>query len=306
MRIGVLGSGFGQAHCDALRANGHPAEILWSRNLARAEKAARAHGVPRWTDRLEDMDGLDLVTIATPHHTHLDLIRRFPLSAIICEKPLHGRRISPEQRVRPGAPVFVHYSFPFLETARRIEAAVRDGRVGRIYRVVVNVRAWFGTPGDPLEQYLGVASHELAWLIHLFGALEYRHHAWRRDPLSAHASFGNDTVEVDLNLVQGSRYGIIMDFTFFGSAGELRCEGGWYGEQGWSFQPVLGDGVALGPAEQSTGGCIWLRSNTRFFSQAIAVLEGRLAAATARAEGVWTLADAARVEDAYGPMLQDA
>jgi len=305
MHIGVLGSGFGQAHCEALRVNEHPAEILWSRDLARAEQAARAHGVPRWTNRLEDLDGLDLITIATPHHTHLDLIRRFPRSAIICEKPLHGRPIAPDQLVRPSAPVFVHYSFPFLDTARRIEAAVRDGRVGRIFRVVVNVRAWFGAPGDPQEQYLGVASHELAWLIHLFGALEHRHHAWRRDPMSAQACFGNDTVEVDLNLVQGTRYGIIMDFTFFGSAGELRCAGGWYGDQGWSFQPVLIDGVASGPAELSADGCIWLRSNARFFARAIAVLEGRLAPAAARAEGLWNLEDAARVEAAYHPMLPD-
>lgn len=307
LRIGVVGSGFGRAHLQALTAIGHPAEVVWSRRRERAEAAARDKGVPRWTDDLADLDGCHVVTIATPPHTHRGLIERFLArgATVLCEKPLWGQPIDPAWLDRfADQPVFVHYSFAYLRSAQAIAAHLRQGALGRVFKVVANIRASFDGPlGDPVSTFLGVASHELAWLQHCFGPLRGISAQIGTSPTRASVQLSNGAQDVDLNLVQGSRFGIIMDITMFAERGEYRLAGGWYGAERWRFEPVTADGERLTDGEFSTGECIWFESNRRWFASVFDHLRGGISRQEMIADGVCDLHRAAGVERALAPLF---
>ncbi len=303
LRVGVLGTGFGQAHIDALRAAGVEPEVVWSRTAAAAERVAAAKGVARATTDLADLATMDVITIATPTSTHLDLIRRFPRAAIICEKPLHGRPVDPSllASCAAGRHVLVHYSFPFLDSARAVEAVLRSGRLGAVRRVVCSVRVRFDRMPDTPTACREMASHELAWLIHLFGPMAHLSHACGSPVPSARISLDAGGVPIELLVIRGARTGILMDVTMHGDQGWLRLHGGWDADHdGWSFAPLEIDGRSEGSGEDSSAGCIWFRSNCRWFAGAFTLLAGRSDPEQASALGIWSITDAARVESALG------
>ncbi|MGP0029993.1 MAG: Gfo/Idh/MocA family protein [Acidimicrobiales bacterium] len=89
----VVGTGFGcLTHVRALRAAGFDVRALVGRDAARTEQRADRWTVPVATTSLEAalaLPGVDAVTIATPPHTHAELVRRVVGAGrhVLCEKP---------------------------------------------------------------------------------------------------------------------------------------------------------------------------------------------------------------------------
>ena len=73
----VIGTSFGVlTHLRALRNAGFEVHALVGRNPEKTAERAARFGVPHATTRLEEalaLPGVDLVTIATPPHTHAEI-----------------------------------------------------------------------------------------------------------------------------------------------------------------------------------------------------------------------------------------
>lgn len=113
-----------------------------------ADKAGARHAVPSLAAALEIGD-IDLVDIATPPETHLDLIDEATAAgcAVICQKPfcggLTGARKATEIAEARGMPLVVHENFRFQPWWRRLRSDLDAGRLGDLYQISFNLR-----PGD--------------------------------------------------------------------------------------------------------------------------------------------------------------
>ncbi|HET8631063.1 MAG TPA: Gfo/Idh/MocA family oxidoreductase [Thermomicrobiales bacterium] len=93
VRVGVIGTGIGVAHVEALRrVPGAAVVAICSAQRARAEAVAARFGLPRATDDYRDLLGpdVDAVVVAAPPALHAPLVRDALAAGkhVFCEKPL--------------------------------------------------------------------------------------------------------------------------------------------------------------------------------------------------------------------------
>ena len=112
----------------------------------------RAVGTKAYTDIAEMLDAAqpDLIDIATPPETHLDVIRiaiEKGVRAIICQKPFCGNLQVAQEACRiaavSGTPLVVHENFRFQPWYRTIRQRMDAGDIGDVLQVTFRLR-----PGD--------------------------------------------------------------------------------------------------------------------------------------------------------------
>ena len=130
------------------KARGSELVAVMRRDRARAEDYARRHGVPRVYDRTADLiadPGVDVVYVATPPSSHLDLALAVAAAGKPClvEKPMamnHGECLQMiEAFAARGVPLWVAYyrrALPrFLDVRQRLTA----GEIGTLTSVHVRI-----------------------------------------------------------------------------------------------------------------------------------------------------------------------
>lgn len=137
------GPGFQKAEDSALVA-------VMRRDAAKARDYACRHGVARWYDRADDLindAAVDAVYIATPPSTHCDLALRTGAAGKPClvEKPM---ALNHRECVRMvdafadrGIPLWVAYYRRSLPRFQALGEYLRDGAIGRLTSVHVQVTA---------------------------------------------------------------------------------------------------------------------------------------------------------------------
>jgi predicted dehydrogenase len=142
-RIGVIGTGWWStfAHLPSL-ASYPSAELIGVADLdrAKAEQAAARYAIPEAFDDHRALLALDPagVIVATPHHTHYELVRDALLagSDVMVEKPMvidpaHGRELVEIAR-QQGRNLHVGYPYPYTRHSQLLRDLIQAGELGEI------------------------------------------------------------------------------------------------------------------------------------------------------------------------------
>lgn len=140
LRAVVVGTGFGVlTHVRALRAAGFEVVALVGRDRMRTASRAEAAGVPlacgSLTEALESSDA-DAVTIATPPHTHHDLVLEAVEAGrhVVCEKPFARDATEAQEMLaaaeRAGVVHQLGTEFRWATGQATATRAVRQGVIG--------------------------------------------------------------------------------------------------------------------------------------------------------------------------------
>jgi predicted dehydrogenase len=138
LRAAVGGTSFGaRVHVPALRNAGFDVVALIGRDPEKTTRRAARLDVANALTSLDDaLDLVDVVTIATPPHTHAPLsIQALAAGkAVVCEKPFalsapeaEDMRAAAE---RAGVPAYVGHEFRWAEDRAVLARAVADGLIG--------------------------------------------------------------------------------------------------------------------------------------------------------------------------------
>src|SRR5262245_61239789 len=136
----VVGTGFGVlTHLRALRAAGFEVRALVGRDPARTEERAKRAGVPLGLTSLARalaLPGVDAVAVATPPHTHAEIVLQSVLAGkhVLCEKPFardaaEARRML-EAAERAGVVHLLGTEFRFATGQALATRALRAGAIG--------------------------------------------------------------------------------------------------------------------------------------------------------------------------------
>ncbi|MDA1099359.1 MAG: Gfo/Idh/MocA family oxidoreductase [Proteobacteria bacterium] len=153
LRVAVIGAGyFAQFHHAAWdRLPGVELVAIADRDAEKAGAAATAHGLPAFTDyrAMLDVAAPDLVDIATPPASHLELVTAVAARGLpaICQKPLAPRYVEAvavvEAAERAGSLLVVHENFRFQPWYREMHRLIAAGQLGDLHGVAFRLR-----PGD--------------------------------------------------------------------------------------------------------------------------------------------------------------
>ena len=142
------GPGFQKAAGSALVA-------VMRRDLQKAQDYAARHGVPRAYDRADDLIGdpeVDAVYVATPPSSHCELALKVAAAGKPClvEKPMaldHAECVRMNEAfARAGQPLWVAYYRRALPRFLLVRDLLRDGAIGRLSSVRVEVRERLAPP----------------------------------------------------------------------------------------------------------------------------------------------------------------
>ena len=149
LRAAVIGLGFvGRAHLEALRRQGIPVKGLLSSSPGRSAEAARALGLDRGYESLNDLvkdPSVDVVHICTPNHVHFEEAKAALQAGkhVMCEKPLamDVRQSSAlvelaQKHMRVGG---VTYNLRFYPLCQEAHAMVQRGVIGVVSTAAVLV-----------------------------------------------------------------------------------------------------------------------------------------------------------------------
>lgn len=142
---------------DALNTKGSRLEVVWGRQLVKAQAFAQEYKIPRATDDLETlMKDVEAIYVATPVNSHVPLVE-MALSKnlpVIVEKPLspllhptnHLVKIAAAKDIR----VAVAYYRRLMPAAQYVKDLLSSQRLGQLHRVRVEFRSLFApAASDP-------------------------------------------------------------------------------------------------------------------------------------------------------------
>jgi predicted dehydrogenase len=139
------------------KAEGSELAAVMRRDSAKARDYARRHGVPHWYHRADDLIGdptVDAVYVATPPSSHCDLALRVAAVGKPClvEKPMALNHRECLRMVDAfadrGIPLWVAYYRRALPRFLKVRDCLRDGAIGQVTSVHVEVTAPLLTGDD--------------------------------------------------------------------------------------------------------------------------------------------------------------
>ncbi len=156
LRVLTIGAGFfAELHVEAWARNPDADPVgLVDRDRAKADTLACKHApkAARFDTLEAALDQLtpDIIDIATPPETHLDLIKtalKAQPKAIICQKPFCGsmqHAAAAVQSAKEAAtPLIIHENFRFQPWYRRLHTELAKGTIGDLLQITFRLR-----PGD--------------------------------------------------------------------------------------------------------------------------------------------------------------
>lgn len=197
-RIGCLGSGFimKDCHLPAYRKAGFNPVAIASRDVGRAEEAARAQGVARvhrnYEELLDDAS-IEVLDIAVPPNAQLRLIEaacaRGTVKGILAQKPLGMNLDEAVQAVaaceKAGIALGVNQNMRYDHSVRAGKALLEAGKLGEPVIATIDMR---GIPHwMPWQKELGWVTFRIMSIHHL-DAMRY----WFGDPARIYCSFRPD------------------------------------------------------------------------------------------------------------------
>lgn len=277
----IVGTAFGVfTHLRALRAAGFEVQALVGRNPVKTAERAKLLGVPHAVTSLEEamaLPGVQLVTIATPPHTHHDIACAAARAGrhVLCEKPfaldLGQARAMLAAAEQAGIVHMIGTEFRFATAQALLRRAVLDGMIGRPVHFLHLLQVPAIPPGDAalpdwwMDATLGGGAMG-AWGVHVIDQIR----STLGDFESVHATVqtfsqrpgmtADDSFTIDFKLRSGvsgtlacsmASAGPPLNTTrIFGERGALWIQGDevWVGDAaGWRALPVPDELPALPP-----------------------------------------------------------
>lgn len=306
MKVGIIGTNWGRVHIGTFRSFGCSIHTLMGLDLQKTRAVADEEGIPHATTSPGDLLEVDVVVIATPADSHLSYLEFFRDKAVLCEKPLCARLVDPDVVQRfSHRPAYVNYAFPFLETAVQMKSFIDQGRLGEVFRIIVNVSPNFDLPHSPLDWFMDDAVHPLSWLNHVFPPFElvHYHSSGARPDISTVLTNGMQTL--NLNLYRAPSVQLHFDITVAGTHGVMKTSGGFMPGRCWNFEPVSINGEAVTSGEHSGHhGDIWYHANRRAVGVFLDAVSERISHEQAVNAGLADVAKAACIENGLAMMVK--
>lgn len=187
LRVGVAGSGVGQAHVRAFQNLPDQFEVvvLCGTKEAKTRDLAARYGIPRFSidiGELYRMDDLDVIDLCTPSDQHVEQVQRALAAGkhVVCEKPVAGSLREVDDLIRAeaasGGRVMPIFQRRFGRGVQKLKFLIEQGVAGRAYLATVET-AWrrraeyYATWHGRWETELGGALVTLA--VHAHDVLTY-------------------------------------------------------------------------------------------------------------------------------------
>jgi predicted dehydrogenase len=187
LRVGVAGSGVGQAHIRAFQNLPDQFEVvvLCGTKEAKTRDIAAKYNIPRFSTDIGElyrMDDLDVIDLCTPSHQHVEQVQQALAAGkhIICEKPVAGSLREVDELIQAEAAserrVMPIFQYRFGRGLQKLKFLVEEGVAGRAYLATVET-AWrrradyYATWHGRWETELGGALVTLA--VHAHDVLTY-------------------------------------------------------------------------------------------------------------------------------------
>ncbi|MEE3331490.1 MAG: Gfo/Idh/MocA family oxidoreductase [Myxococcota bacterium] len=171
----VVGTGFGfLTHMRALREAGIEVRALVGRDPGKTTARAKSGGVPNGITNLDEalaLPGVDIVTIATPPHTHAEIAIRACAAGkhVMCEKPFaasleEGERML-EAAEKAGVVHVLGTEFRFSTGQAVATRAIKEGVVGDpVLATFLLLQPGLADPSGEVPAWWGDAAQGGGWL----------------------------------------------------------------------------------------------------------------------------------------------
>lgn len=265
-RVAILGARWGRTHVGTFRRAGCEVVAIVGSTPEQSRAVAEAEGIAGWDEGA--IERADVVVVATPTPSHLELASRWSKKDVFCEKPFAGARAREAlaDAVAAGR-VWVNYAQPFLRASEDAARRVQRGKIGGEVRAEVAVRARLDEEPPSRALLLEIAVHPLSFVHHLLG----------RDRRT----------DVRMDALEGER-GIDVDVALVGSDGRIDLSGRYRPGRGWDWGPL--DAAEAGTSD------VWYEANCRCVALYLDVICGRVTPKEARARGMFDAARALEFE----------
>jgi predicted dehydrogenase len=152
LRVGIAGSGIGQAHIRAFQNLPDQFEVvvLCGTQEAKTRDIAAAYNIPRFSTDIGElyrMDDLDVIDLCTPSHQHVEQVQQVLAAGkhVVCEKPVAGSLKEVDELIRAAENsekrVMPIFQKRFGHGAQKLKLLVDAGVAGRAYLTTVET-AW--------------------------------------------------------------------------------------------------------------------------------------------------------------------
>lgn len=306
IKVGIIGTVWGRLHCGTFRQAGCEIAAMVGRDADRAAQVAAAEGVPVGSDDPAALDDCDVIVISSPTATHLEYLERFRDKRVLCEKPLCGRVPDPAWvESLSDSPIYINYTFSFLDSARVLAQKINDGHLGKVNRILLQVGVNLPDDKTPAAWFMDVAVHPLSFLLHVFGPFRTETFCVGQGPANVGILLSNARQMLDVSLYDHPFEGIRIDMMVIGDVANARLSGGFRVGQDWWFDPLLINGMPFTDGEYRTAEDIWYRANRRAVRTLCEVFRGQRSHEEGEALGLFGIARAAQMETMLTPLIRD-
>ena len=286
----IIGSNWGLVHLNPLRNYGIEVETLFDLDIAIAQHKAKELSIPTGTDQLEDVGEPDIVVLATPAHTHVELINHFQNSFIICEKPIIGWQGDARRLPTDSNGIWVNYAFPHLECMHLINEILSSEHIEEIrLSSSVNLPLNF-----TLEQwFLETASHPLSGLLNQLGKPRVISQNFLKNRIQITLVASEIPVHIEFEL--GGQEGIFHEIKLVSKEKNWRFPALYEPAKNWRYGPITLNGEQHCISGESDSDP-WIVANAKSLYQLLDVYHEQLTVKQAKVHGSYDIEKALWIE----------
>jgi len=262
---GIIGINWGRTHIRYYRENGLNVTALCARGKDALEQVCREENIPHAILNINDLNQLDIVSIATPAHLHADIIKTVYKPHLICEKPLVGLEGDTKKWQQHDQRILVNYAFAQLNTAKEIAQWLSTQ--SKPCRVTLDTHVNLPMPLNLKQWFLESASHPVSWLLHCFGEFSSSRISESENTLTIILKCSDH--QLTFNLTLGGEVGIEYNLEIH-SDSTLTSKGYYRIGKKWLFEPLEIDGKTINEGEYTESDC-WQDANQRSMALMIAM-----------------------------------
>ncbi len=299
MKIGLVGTNWGRIYITALEKLGLKVDLLVGRNLKKTQEVAKQHNIPQASDQIKTLQRVDLIIVASPADTHLEIINAFPNKAIWCEKPVSLKPVNKDDvDFSALSNCYVNYAFPHLQSVQLVTSLIRKGEIGRVQSVIM--KSGFNLPGEKnfKDWFTDIIVHPFAYLSHLFGKFDLNMAYQMPNHNHISAIFSTQHVQMDISFYRSHEQSMLYDITLVGENGDIHLKGGYKPYSQWFFDPVTLNGVPQNAGEYSNEEDIWKQANIEALSWYLNLLNKKVTIQESKMAGLFDLKRAIEMEEA--------
>lgn len=252
-KIGINGAKYMGSLIDSYEKLGYKIDTIVVKNPENYKNFCKTHSIENCTSDIEALGLCDQIIIVDPENITYDFLMRHKTKHIVFSSLPHiANREEYEKFLElfENSNFYTLLEFNQLITIRKIKEQIQNDSIGPINSIFIDIGV--KNQNETQKNFQEIIINPMSFINNYFNAFKLDYSDYNENMKSVLTHHMSGDQRMTINFFKLWYDGIKLIMRMVGDEGEIRVEGRYTEESGWSFKPVKQNDVKYGQGESSS------------------------------------------------------